>query len=225
MIAIVRSVLRRCLQFAEKEGFPLIVTICVGIITATAIWTDRQTAPVVSPTPPVSREISAAQLLQQSLDTAATPSPVPSDSPAVWVLPLQNFQIMRSFDMQTMQETDLPGLWAFHAGIDLAAVYGEPVRAIATGQIIDHGQDDLRGVWYLIRHEDVQALYAGMMAFGAFIPGDHIEAGDTLGFAGPGPLDEIGSGPHLHLETSRDGVYFDPLTLWETSIPAKNQPR
>ena len=68
----------RYIHFVEKQGFPIIVTVCVGIITATALFTRQDRAPYIAPTPPPVEHISAAQLLQQSLANAATATPVPT---------------------------------------------------------------------------------------------------------------------------------------------------
>ena len=48
------------IRFVEKQGFPIIVTLCVAVITATALWTSQREDPYVSPTPPVVDNISAA---------------------------------------------------------------------------------------------------------------------------------------------------------------------
>jgi len=56
----------RYVHFVEHQGFPIIVTVCVAVITATAVWTSQQKEPYVSPTPPVADHVSAAQLMQQS---------------------------------------------------------------------------------------------------------------------------------------------------------------
>lgn len=206
---------RRCTQFAEKQGFPLIVTICVAVITASALWTGKQEAPYVSPTPPVNRDVSAAQLIQESLRNVATSTPAPTIAPARWISPLKNYQVLRGYDTETMQQSSITGIWRIHAGVDLSTKRGEPVYAMAHGTILSNGKDDLRGVWYCIDHEDVQVMYAGMIAAGGFIAGDIVEAGDTLGFVGSGLLEESNMEPHLHLEAAKSGISIDPVTLWD----------
>lgn len=210
-----RSIRDRCVRFAEKEGFPLIVTVCVAVITLSALWTGRHESAYVSPTPPV-REQSAAQLLQQSLREAATPTPSPTPAPAVWLPPLKDYTVLQPFDMETMRQSSTTGIWQLHAGVDLAAARGTPVYAMSRGEIAAQGEDALWGVWFRIDHGGIGCLYAGLAAAGDFRPGDTVEAGDTLGFTGDGPLEEQGLGPHLHLEATQNGVPTDPLTLWKT---------
>lgn len=210
----IRHFYKRIITFSEKQGFPLIVTLCVAIITASALWTSRQDTPYVSPTPPVHQDVSAAQLLQESLRNAATPTPAPTEAPEKWIPPLKSISILRPFDDQTMQQSGVTGVWRLHAGIDLAASKGEPVYAMSHGTILENGADDLHGVWFHIDHGGVAIMYAGMVAAGDFLAGDMVEAGDTLGFAGNGLLEESNMAPHLHLEATRDGQLIDPASLW-----------
>lgn len=209
----------RLLQFAEKQGFPLIVTVCVAVITASALWTGRNEAAYVSPTPPVVRDISAAQLMQESIRNAATPSPSPTTAPEKWIPPLKDLHILRPFDDQHMQQSGVTGVWRIHTGTDLAASKGEPIYAMARGEILENGQDDLQGVWFRIDHSGIVVLYAGMIAAGDFLAGDVVEAGDTLGFAGNCLLEESDLGPHLHLEAMQNGELIDPTCLWG-DVPA-----
>jgi len=212
-----KRIFQRCTQFAEKQGFPLIVTICVAVITASALWTGKREAPYVSPTPPVNQDVSAAQLIQESLRSIATSTPAPTAASVRWIPPMKDYQILREFDTTAMQQSSITGIWQIHAGVDLSAKPGEPVYAMSRGTILSNGKDDLRGVWYCIDHEDVQVLYAGMIAAGGFIAGDIIEAGDTLGFVGSGLLEESNMEPHLHLEATKAGMSIDPLTLWDAN--------
>ena len=105
-------------------------------------------------------------------------------------------------------------IWSLHPAVDLSAAAGEPILSISDGTVIDHGKDSLHGCWLLIQHGDIQALYAGMALTADYITGDRVETGATIGYVGNALLDENDLGPHLHLETSKDGIFFDPLTLW-----------
>ena len=212
----------RYIHFVEKQGFPIIVTVCVGIITATALFTRQDRAPYIAPTPPPVEHISAAQLLQQSLASAATATPVPTTAPAQWGSPLDNMELLRSFDTSTMVRMD-SGIWAIHDGIDLAADAGSPVYAIGDGEVIAAGNDDLLGTWLIIQHADgVEATYAGMALANDYIPGDTMRKGDTIGFCGSGPLDEASLGSHLHLRVTKEGLAIDPYTLWDMQESSPN---
>lgn len=213
-----RQVKEGYIRFVEKQGFPIIVTLCVAVITATALWTSRQEEPYVSPTPPVVDNVSAAQLMQQSLKEVATPSPLPTEAPQSCCAPLDEITVVRPFGIETMVQSGITGLWSIHDAVDLKASQGAKIYAIADGVVTAAGKDHLLGVWMQIDHgSGVEALYAGMIMAGDYIPGDDVRAGDTIGFAGNGVLDETDLGPHLHLRVTQDGVALDPSTLWATA--------
>lgn len=202
-------------RFVEKQGFPVIVTVCVAVITATALWTgQRQEDKWVAPTPPPAQDISAAQLIQQSL-RQTTASPAPTDAPREWTSPLEQAEVLRTFSADGMVQSGMTGIWAIHDALDLAAARGSKVRAISSGTVTGHGQDELLGAWVQIDHGDgVEAHYAGMALGGAFLTGDEVRMGDVIGYVGTGPLDESDLLPHLHLRVTRDGTPIDPLSLW-----------
>ena len=214
MKEVFRKISEHYIHFVEKQGFPIIVTVCVAVITATALFTRQNQTAYVSPTPPPVEHISAAQLLQESLTNAATATPAPTATPRQWCAPLNTPEILRSFDTSTMLCMD-SGIWAIHDAIDLAAAVGTPVYAIGDGEVIDAGNDALLGAWLTIQHRDsVVSYYAGMSLINDYIPGDAVRKGDTIGFCGSGPLDEASLGPHLHLRITMNGQAVDPCSLW-----------
>lgn len=210
----------RYIRFVEKQGFPIIVTVCVGVITATALWTGRQEDAYVAPTPPPSGEVSAAQLLQQSLRDASTATPAPTATPRPWCAPVADAAVLRCFTTSTMVQSGVTDVWSAHPAVDLQAERGARVCAMADGTVIAAGEDQVLGVWLRIDHGDgLVALYTGMALAGAYLPGDTVVAGDTIGFVGAGPLDETDLGSHLHLAVTQDGVPVDPLPLWNAASP------
>lgn len=202
----------------ENHGFPIIVTICVAVITATALFTRRADSTYVSPPPPAIEHVSAAQLLQQSLANSATTTPAPTTAPIQWVTPLETIDVLRAYNADTLICYD-SGVWALHDAVDLKASAGTQVRAIGDGEVITTGNDSLHGAWVTIRHHDgIEAHYAGMALLNDYIPGDAVRKGDTIGFCGNCMLDEASLGPHLHLRITMDGQTIDPCGLWQTGI-------
>ena len=203
-------------HFVEKQGFPIIVTLCVAVITVTALWTADQEEVYVSPTPPVIEHVSAAQLLQQSLRDAATPTPAPTTAPRRWCAPLDTTEVIRPFDIASMVQGE-SGIWAIHDAVDLTTESGAKVYAIADGEVIATGRDKLQGVWITIDHGNgYEARYVGMALLCDYIPGDEVRMGDTIGFAGNTLADERHLGPHLHLRVTKEGQAVDPCTLWDS---------
>lgn len=202
-------------RFIDRQGFPMIVTVCVAVIAATALYSTKYEQPYVSPTPPVMENVSAAQLMQQSLRETATPLPRPTPLASDWHLPLDKLNVLRTFQAETMIQGSTTGIWSIHDAVDLGCSAGDKVYAIANGTILHAGQDALLGAWLCIQHPDnTEALYAGLAFTSDYIEGDQVFAGDTLGYAGKNPLDEEDIGPHLHLRVTKDGQAIDPLLLW-----------
>lgn len=215
MKEILHRAVKRYSAFVEKQGFPVIVTVCVGIITVSALWasSDADDTPVQSP--PAFSDQPVAQLLQESIKSVATPSPAPTAAPQCWQPPLVSFSILRPFSSEVMVKSGVTGLWTVHDALDLKGDRGALVQAMSDGVITEAGKDRLLGVWMEVDHGGgVKALYAGMALPGAFIAGDRVSPGDTIGFVGDGILDETDLGPHLHLRVTKDGLPVDPCTLW-----------
>ena len=218
MKAAFRQLKEHYIRFVEKQGFPVLVTLCVAVITATAVWTTQKEAPYVSPTPPVVEDISAAQLMQQSLRSAYTSTPAPTETPCNWVRPLDEISVIQPFSSEKMVYSSVTGIWAVHTAVDLACQSGDKVYAISDGEVISAGIDKLKGAWLEIDHDNgITALYAGMMLTADYIAGDTVRSGAVIGYAGNKLLSETSLGPHLHLEVKKDNVPIDPQALWESS--------
>ena len=86
-----------------------------------------------------------------------------------------------------------------HAGVDLLADPGTPVRASADGVVTEAGTDGGYGRYVAVRHaEGLTTVYAHLGAIGAGMkPGRAVKAGETLGKVGS---TGTSTGPHLHFE-------------------------
>lgn len=216
MKAFAARIRKAYVTLIEKQGFPLVVTACICVITATALWTKPSTAPTATPTPSAVLDVSAAQLQQQSLRGAVTPTPLPTEAPKLYTPPLASYSLLTPFSSSDMQYSSVTGIWSVHDAADLQAAPDSTVFAIADGTVIACGQDKLLGGWVRIDHgEDTEALYAGMSENGSFLAGDHVQAGEKIGSVGNGPLAESDLPPHLHLRVTKDGTAVDPVSLWE----------
>lgn len=202
-------------RFVEKQGFPIIVTLCIAIITTTALWRTQHDVPPVSPTPPVIENVLAAQLMQQSLRSAATGTPAPTSTPQRWISPVPQAEVLCAFSAEQMIQGS-SGLWAIHDAVDLKIASGEQIFAMSDGIVTASGNDQLQGAWIDIKHGDkITAHYAGMHMLGSYIPGDDVRLGEVIGYAGNTMANERSLGPHLHLRVIENGVAIDPIPLWE----------
>jgi len=207
-------------RWMEGKGFALLVTLCVALIAGTAVWTKRDSR-YVSPTPPVSSELSASALMQEHLPPSATPTPLPTSSVQIWHSPLDVLTILRPYSDSKMFQSDTSGIWRVHQALDLKSDAGSPIYAIADGTVISSGSDPLEGTWIEISHANGYcSRYSSLSAHGAFKKGDRVRAGQTIGFVGTSNADEGNLGAHLHLELRHNGQLIDPEPLMHsTNIP------
>lgn len=95
----------------------------------------------------------------------------------------------------------------FHAGIDLAAPTGTPVKATGSGQVARAGWAGGYGILVSINHGGaVETRYAHLSAI-AVRPGDIVKAGQVIGYVGSTGRS---TGPHLHYETRVAGQPTNP---------------
>ena len=106
----------------------------------------------------------------------------------------------------------------FHAGVDLAAPLGTPVRAAAAGSVVTAAWNASGyGLCVVIDHgQGLTTLYAHLLET-AVVAGDAVSAGQ--------PIAQVGStgnstGPHLHFEVRSKGRPADPEPLL-AAIPTR----
>ncbi|MBI3485593.1 M23 family metallopeptidase [Candidatus Daviesbacteria bacterium] len=99
----------------------------------------------------------------------------------------------------------------FHPGIDIATSLGTPIHPISKGIILDLGFNPWGlGLNVLVDHgQGYKSLYAHMAKI-LVKKGQSVEVSDILGEVG---LTGHTSGPHTHLEVSKDNINFDPQTI------------
>lgn len=103
----------------------------------------------------------------------------------------------------------LGGAPLFHTGIDIAASYGTPVRASASGRVIFAGWYGGYGNMIIIDHGgNVSTVYGHLSRIVVKIE-EEIAEGDIIGYVGSTGLS---TGPHLHFEVRVNGDPVDPLS-------------
>ena len=99
------------------------------------------------------------------------------------------------------------GEGAFHSGIDIGAVYGQPVIAPADGVVEFADFMGGYGRAIILDHgHGISTRFGHLKAFVVF-PGQHIHRGDTIGFVGDSGRS---TGPHLHYEVRINDVPVNP---------------
>lgn len=102
--------------------------------------------------------------------------------------------------------------WRAHKGVDYAARRGTPVRATATGRILEKRWKGGYGRAVVIRHGGkYNTLYAHLSRYRRGLrPGSLVNQGDIIGYVGSSGL---ATGPHLHYEFRVYGKHRNPLTV------------
>jgi murein DD-endopeptidase MepM/ murein hydrolase activator NlpD len=130
--------------------------------------------------------------------------PVPPVATVVgWVNPLPQAVVTSCFGMR----------WGhLHAGVDLAAPNGTPIRAAGAGIVLTEGLDAGYGNAVLIDHGDGFLTHYGHMSAITVTDGQRVVAGQQIGDEGS---TGHSTGPHLHFEVRQgpDRIPIEP-TEW-----------
>ena len=106
-----------------------------------------------------------------------------------------------------------------HMGIDYAAPIGTPVFSVANGKVVQLGYSGAFGNLIILEHPgNYRTYYAHLSSFNVDLElGNEVRRGFEIGYVG---VTGRSTGPHLHFELRKDGVYVDPyspnmqLDLW-----------
>ncbi len=134
-------------------------------------------------------------------------SNLPKKEKGLFAWPESGYRITQSYGCTTYARCGRsrgPYGGAPHNGIDIAAGYGQSIKAVADGEIIANGKNDGWGNWVAIRHPDkynLVSVYAHMSALSFLQVGTQVTAGQTIGYEGnTGKV----TGSHLHLSLYSD---------------------
>ena len=145
-------------------------------------------------------------------ETPDTPVDAAEGAPTLemaWAAPLASYSVTSPFGWR---EDPITGEEAFHYGVDLAAPEGTAVTAFADGTVEYTGESAVYGNYLALRHPD------GTRSFYAHCNTVCVTTGQTVAMGEK--IAEVGAtgrvtGPHLHLELSREGQRLDPAFYLE----------
>jgi peptidoglycan hydrolase FlgJ len=106
----------------------------------------------------------------------------------------------------------------FHAGVDLAANHGDPVRACWDGTVIFAGNKPGYGKLVIVEHSGGWQSYYGHNSRLQANVGDEIKAGQNIAQVGSTGLS---TGPHVHFELRRNGTAMDPLKVQQSLMAGR----
>ncbi|NBO46318.1 MAG: M23 family metallopeptidase [Actinobacteria bacterium] len=97
---------------------------------------------------------------------------------------------------------------ACHAGIDIPAPKGTPIRAAAAGIVLEAASVSGYGNMTLISHGGGMATLYGHQSRFAVRTGQHVKSGQVIGYVGSTGWS---TGPHLHFEVRLAGKPYNPM--------------
>ena len=221
-----RRVYARYDRLMEKQGFYIVLAVCVLVILLSALYTFQlrdqwEEPPAAADTGDEALAAGGSQGAQTLSDAKALVESrgagqlaVPTQAPLRFSQPVNGFTD-RGFSVTEPQYFSKTGVWQVHPGIDLQVAYGEVVKACGAGTVDAVWEDNQLGLCVRLNHEDgYQSLYAGLSNADYVRAGDPVAQGQTIGHAGNGVLAESDAEPHLHLEIWKDGRPVDPIAVF-----------
>lgn len=127
----------------------------------------------------------------------------------VWPIDLKNFWISSPFGPRKRPD----GRPSFHYGIDMAAMKGVPVKAAASGKVMQAQYAPGYGNNIILSHaQNYRTRYAHLHSI-KVKPGQWVQAGQTIGTVGDtGFVRKSGKyATHLHFEIHENGKPVNPL--------------
>jgi len=132
-----------------------------------------------------------------------------ADAPSMW--PVEG-PVTSSFGER---QDPFNGEGAFHAGVDISAPNGTPVRATGDGDVTDLDMGSGYGKQIVVDHgHNVHTVYGHLMSIVA-LPGQHVIRGQIIGYVGHTGRS---TGPHLHYEVRINNTPVNPHKYLRTTF-------
>jgi murein DD-endopeptidase MepM/ murein hydrolase activator NlpD len=144
------------------------------------------------------RAVPASRAAPPPARPGVSPAPPPVPSPQGFIWPV-NGRLTSRFG---------PRWGSFHAGIDLAAPTGTPIKASKDGIVAFAGWMGGYGNMILIDHGGGHTTGYGHQSRLAVRKGQYVDQGQIIGYVGS---TGHSTGPHLHFEVRVNGVARNPL--------------
>ncbi len=149
----------------------------------------------------------SAAILQAERGKTAMPEGLRSEQAAM-LRAIPTFWPVRGFITKRYSRAEGDKQTIFHSGIDIAVDRGAPVRAAASGYVIEAGWNDSYGSYVQIDHGyGIKTLYAHADML-VVSKGERVAQGQTIAYSGNTGRS---TAPHLHFQVTQNNVPVDPL--------------
>ena len=116
--------------------------------------------------------------------------------------PLESWTITSPFGPR-----NVPGISAYHNGIDLRAAINTPVFAIADGKVFNSYYNELGGKQLLVDHADGYRSGFAHLTKSIVNNGDTVKKGQLIAYTGN---TGASNAPHLHFTMKQNNIPLDP---------------
>ncbi len=163
------------------------------------------------PAPPAPAPRAQGGAIEEMADERANyddPAPRPRARPMLmlqWPLPATGVT-----SLYGQRRDPLDGSSRHHQGVDLEAEYGQVVEAAAAGYVVFAGWSGGHGRQVIVEHAGGYITSYSHLSQTLVSEDTYVKAGQAVGRVGNSGRS---TGPHLHLEVSRNGATLDPLDL------------
>ena len=206
---------KRIRNFFREKGYYIVLALCVCAVGVSG-WLF------------VSGAIAEKKALRQETMSIATSAEEPAKNPSAEQKPAptaaaeeeaaKNVRVwpvsgstQAAYSVDALQYNATTQDWRTHAGVDLAASVGTPVKAAGSGVVTAVYDDEFLGTTVVINHPDGHvSQYSNLAVMPSVSAGDSVEAGQTIGAVGETALLEIADEPHLHFAVYANGDTIDP---------------
>ncbi len=171
-------------------------------------------APVSTPKTPEPAGAEDTEPLHQTAAPVeglpADASDLPDELPASFTWPVKG-EVLRDFSLEVLAPDPTMGDWRTHDGVDLAALQGSNVLAMAGGTVTQVYDDGLMGTTVVVEHGGgLTSMCCGLAGTPVVQEGDIVELGDIIGSVGTTAIAESSMPSHIHVETWLNGTPVNP---------------
>ena len=202
---------KRIRNFFREKGYYIVLALCVCAVGVSG-WLFVSGAIAETKNPSAEQKPAPTATADEETAPAAamTDESVREAAKNVRVWPVSG-GTQAAYSVDALQYNATTQDWRTHAGVDLAASVGTPVKAAGAGIVTAVYDDEFLGTTVVINHPDGHvSQYSNLAVMPSVSAGDSVEAGQTIGAVGETALLEIADEPHLHFAVYANGDTIDP---------------
>ena len=207
----------RILNFLDKQGFYIVLALCLLVISVTAVLSLTADKKADSTAEYTLSELDEGQqanyggenMVLEDVTTEETTAK-PKESKPELGRPVEGEIIMEYASKKLLYNSTLKQ-WTTHEAIDISSNEGTPVKAVMGGTVESVKEDALMGMTISIVHENgYKSVYSNLAKEVTVNENDKVSKGQQVGTVGKTAISEYNSEPHLHFELLKDDNHVDP---------------